>query len=182
MTFLKTSFLPEKSSLLLSELSLTLLSLLPWNCPGVVVKSGGGWGGQDGLGKLKSECLGLTLEPTVPLRRGFCFTVGLQFPLQGPCEDTNEKRNAGEKKTILTLCNPARIQYMDESDFSKDEQPHIVVIACDVKAITQSLCRACLTGRSPTSTPSCFLPLKTSLFRNVCITDLLETLLTRIFP
>ena len=147
-----------------------------------MVKSGGGWGGQDGLGKLKSGCLGLTLEPTVPLRHGFCFTVGLQFPLQGPREDTNEKRNAGEKKTVLTLCNPARIQYMDESDFSKDEQPHIVVIADDVKTITQSLCRACLTGRSPTSIPSCFLPLKTSLFRNVCLTDLLESLLTRIFP
>ena len=143
-----------------------------------MVRSGGGWGGQDRLGKLKSECLGLTLEPRVPLRCGFCFTVGFHFPLQGLREDTNEKRNAWEKKTILTLCN----QYMDESDFSKDEQPHIVVLAGDVKAITQSLCRACLTGRSPTSTPSCFLPLKTSLFRNVCITDLLETLLTGIFP
>ena len=146
------------------------------------MKSGGERGCQDGLGKLKSKCLGLTFEPTVPLRHGFSFTVGLQVPLQGPREDTNEKRNSWEKKTVLTLCNPAGIQYMDESDFSKDEQPHIVVIAGDVKAITQSLCRARLTGRSPTSTSSCFLPLKTSLFRNVCITDLLETLLTRIFP
>lgn len=51
-----------------------------------------------------------------------------------------------EKKTIVTLYLD-----MDESDFTKDEQPCIVVLASDVKAITQSLCRACLTGRSNTS-------------------------------
>lgn len=70
--------------------------------------------GLDWLRKHKSKPLGLTLGPKISLRFAFCFTVVLEFPLQGMNEDANEKRNAwGKENHTNTLqCNPAATEQM----------------------------------------------------------------------
>lgn len=70
-----------------------------------VLSSGRRRAGQDWLGKHKSKSLDLILGSAVSLRLDFWFITGLEFTLQGTSEDTNEKRDTWEKKTILLFHN-----------------------------------------------------------------------------